>query len=691
MRIDRIVLNNFGSYEGTTTFNTAVHDGKNIILIGGKNGAGKTTLFTAVRVCLYGFMSMGYKNANAYYSRAITKLINNSAKTKRPTTAYVSISISMSNGHELDYYELTRMWTLSDSLTETFSVKKNSIDLMDEEVANFEKYLLTMIPPELFNLYFFDGEKIADFFFSEGSNTRIKDAFLTLCGYDTFEIMRKNFKRTSSNNVSKDNQPLQEYLEAKDSLENEKAHCSIAEEHLRECIDAIQICDADIAALERDYAKKGGITQDEWNAKLFSLKEEEKKRETWNALLKKWANERVPFLMVADQVQAIKEQLEKENDCQKYRYFCEIIDNPEIRELIGNVPRVKAAVKEKYGKGTISILDLSFEQSADLLAQINTILAFDQDKIQKCKRSIRRSIAFSAKLRAELDSSDVTSVQEYMKKRAELFEKKSSLLDLRLSYEQMLLEAKERKEQADSELNKAKERLEEAIKKESIRNISAKAIVMLDKLQNSLYHKQIRKMEDSFRHEISALMRKTKFIDDIFIDDDFNIHIYRNELVSCDTIMSTLKTNTEDQVVALWGKRASDIINAQSSFLSKVKLSEKAEKCIMLPIEIDKGSLSNGEKQIFIMAVYHSLVQLGAHEIPFIIDTPFARIDTEHRFNISKYFFSTLKGQVFILSTNEEINTEHIQILGDKILETYLLENTDNKRTHVVQDSYFEV
>ena len=112
---------------------------------------------------------------------------------------------------------------------------------------------------------------------------------------------------------------------------------------------------------------------------------------------------------------------------------------------------------------------------------------------------------------------------------------------------------------------------------------------------------------------------------------------------------------------------------------------------IVLPIRIDQASLSNGEKQIFIMALYHALVQLGRHEIPFIIDTPFARIDTEHRHNISKHFFCELKGQVFILSTNEEINFDHVQIMKDRIAATYMLENTDNKRTIVVQDTYFEV
>ena len=72
MRIDKIVLNNFGSYEGETIFDTSTENGRNIILVGGKNGAGKTSLFTAMRVCLYGYMSMGYKNYNAFYTRAIS-------------------------------------------------------------------------------------------------------------------------------------------------------------------------------------------------------------------------------------------------------------------------------------------------------------------------------------------------------------------------------------------------------------------------------------------------------------------------------------------------------------------------------------------------------------------------------------------------------------------------------------------
>ena len=80
----------------------------------------------------------------------------------------------------------------------------------------------------------------------------------------------------------------------------------------------------------------------------------------------------------------------------------------------------------------------------------------------------------------------------------------------------------------------------------------------------------------------------------------------------------------------------------------------------------------------------------GSKERPFVIDTPFARIDTEHRQNISKHFFSKLNGQVFILSTNEEIDSKHVGIMKDKIAVTYMLENADNTRTSVSRNAYFE-
>lgn len=696
MKINSILLYNFGSYEGETVFDTrATDDGRNIVLIGGKNGAGKTTLFTAMRVCLYGFMSMGYKNINSFYNRAIIKLINNSAKLRRPADAHVEMQIGLNNGHEIDVYTLRRSWTLTDALFENFTVTKNGMTLSAEAVADFEKYLLSLIPPELFNLYFFDGEKIADFFLEEGSNARIKDAFLTLCGYDTFEIMRKNFKRIGSSKTH-GSPDLDEYLTAKEALTTAQMTQQDLTARLNQCIDEMDTCEADIDALEKAYHQSGGVSQEEWNQKLFTLKEEEKKRETYNAILRKWANELIPFLMIRDQIAALKKQIEKENSAQKFHNFREVLETPAVRRVLKSdfSAIINAAATQFSDSGEV-ILDLSLEQSALLLAHINQILDFEIEKVAKYKRAIKRSLTVTAKIRQELDSSSISSVQDYMQKRAQLFESKSLLLVQRIELERQLAEHKDVLQQAEAHLSRVQARLEEELKQASITDISARAIIMLDKLQHTLYRKQIEKVEAFFRKEIKILMRKSRFIDDIRIDDDFNTRIYRNDEIKVTRLVEALKTNTESQLIAMFGKAALTELQAISGTTDLDAMTKYFSKCkdtiVVLPVEIDKMSLSNGEKQIFIMALYHSLVQLCNHEIPFIIDTPFARIDTEHRRNISTHFFCKLKGQVFILSTNEEISSAHVQIMGDRISSTYMLENTDNKRTTVVSNQYFEV
>lgn len=695
MKIYNIILHNFGSYEGTTEFDTRPCNGRNIVLIGGKNGAGKTTLFTAMRLCLYGYKSMGYKNPNSFYNRAVVKLINNTAKITKPTTTFVTMCIELNNGQGMDSFSLTRKWEMNESLIETFSVLKNGADLSADEIADFEKYVVSLIPPELFNLYFFDGEKIADFFMDEGSNTRIKDAFLTLCGYDTFDIMRKNFKRIRAG-IPTSTPALDEYIVAKDALASAKSLYHDLTDRLKACVDAIADCEATLDAEEKEYHQKGGITEEEWNQKLYTLKEEEKKRETYNALLKKWANDVIPFIMLRKQILALKAQIENENQALKYTYFCEVLNSPAVQALVKDkLAEINSAAFADFGTEKEPILNLSFDQNSLILAQINTILSFEQDKVEKCKKAIKRSLNLTAKIRKEIESSSITSVQEYMKRRAQLFEEKSALLVQRVELEQQLVAQKEALTLAEQQLGKVQTRLEEELKKASINDISARAIVMLDKLQEILYRRQIDKVENCFRKEIRTLMRKTHFIDDIYIDDNFNTHIYRTEKVSIEKIRKALKTNTEEQLLAFWGAKAMQTLYKKANsnaYNDMCKYFESVDiKSLSLQIEIDKASLSNGEKQIFIMALYYSLVSLCNHELPFVIDTPFARIDTEHRHNISKHFFSELKGQVFILSTNEEINSSHVQILKDKIAATYMLENTDNKRTVVVKNSYFEV
>ncbi len=693
MKINKIILDNFGSYEGYNSFETKSDNNKNIILIGGKNGAGKTTLFTAMRICLYGYKSMGYKNYNSYYIKSIIKLLNNNAKLLKPMVASVSLEITLNNSQGIDLYLLQRSWKLSDSLTENFRIIKNQTELSEEEKADFEKYLLSLIPPELFNLYFFDGEKIADFFLEEGSSFRIKDAFLTLCGYDIFDIMRKNFKRISDNS-KKTTLALTEYVETKEKLKNIQSKVKEIEKKIQNCEDDIYNCEALISALEKDYHEKGGITEEEWNNKILAIKEEEKKREIFNNQLRKWANDIVPFIILKEEISNLKNQIKIENQVIKYNNFCDVINTQGIKEMISNIEELKEKAFLLFGNENNSYLNLSLEQTSLVNSQINNILSFDKKKIIKYKKAIKDSIVLSAELRKELDNSSISTVKDYMEAKVKLFEEKSKFLFERVELEEKLNFSKIELSEYENKFSKAQLKIEEELKRASINDISSRAIIMLDKLQNRLYRKQISKIESVFKEDIKNLIRKTHFIDDIFIDDNFDVHIYKNENIKVKKIIEILNKNLETQLSSTLGLKAVQELYKLSEETSYFKVIEffknYKEEDIILPIEIDKSSLSNGEKQIFIMTLYYALIKLCKYEIPFVIDTPFARIDTDHRKNISKYFFSKLKGQIFILSTNEEIDSSHLKILEDKISATYMLENLDNKKTTVIKNIYFE-
>ena len=75
--------------------------------------------------------------------------------------------------------------------------------------------------------------------------------------------------------------------------------------------------------------------------------------------------------------------------------------------------------------------------------------------------------------------------------------------------------------------------------------------------------------------------------------------------------------------------------------------------------------------------------------MPYIVDTPFARIDREHRGKILTQFFKRLNGQVIILSTDEEIVDEYQNVIADVTSNTFVLQHTENGNTEVLPNTYF--
>ena len=701
MKINKIKLYNFGSYEGEMTFDTTTDADHNIIVFGGKNGAGKTTLFKSITLCLYGCLSFGYKYNNSFYIKKITKLINNNAKKNKPTKASIDLFITIPRGNNNNEYKLTRSWFLDDSLKEEFFVKKNGEPLDEIGISDFENYIKNIIPPELFNLYFFDGEEIADFFMEEDGEKRVKDAFITLCGYDVFEIMKKNFKRLASG--TKKEMDIEKYLKVKEEFQEIKDEESDLEHIIIENNRNIKDCESKLREIEKKYMNAGGITEKERKQKLAILSEEEKKRIIWNQNIKKMANDTIPFIIIKNLLLDTKIQLENESMSFKIDALKDIIGDDSFKRFVNNKSHdhreivlncLREYVDSNLDDKKDIIFGMSLEEEINVKNQINKFLQIDNKEVIEIKENIKKSIKKGAKIREELESSNVNIAEEFLKNKNELLERKNTLLNNVLEEEKQLNTLRQKISLKEKAFDKIKNKIEKDIKDKSIADISSKAIIMLDNLNDILYHKEIKKVEENFKKIIDVLMYKMHFIDDIHIDDDFTIHVYRYETLKPNEVIEILNMRNLEEVNRIVGSAAVDMLIKVTKTDNVNQMIEKLKKVqysLMMPMEIDKSSFSAGEKQMFVMALYYSLMLISKNEIPFIIDTPFARIDNEHRENISRHFFNKLKGQVFILSTDEEINSNHLKILNKKIAKTYLLENKDKNRTVVKMNNYFEV
>ena len=196
MKIKRITLYNIGPYVDVNNFDFSINKDKNIVLIGGKNGAGKTTFFKAIKTCLYGCKVWGYDAPGKEYFSIVNGLVNFNSLYDSSAKAYIEIELFFDDGKQVNTYILHREWKkIKSSLSEYFNIQKNDELIIGTEEDDFINYLLSIIPPDMFNFYFFDGESIAEFFLGADGNKNFRNAFLKLYGLDTLSILIENFNR----------------------------------------------------------------------------------------------------------------------------------------------------------------------------------------------------------------------------------------------------------------------------------------------------------------------------------------------------------------------------------------------------------------------------------------------------------------------------------------------------------------
>ncbi len=696
MKIQRIKLKNIGPYldENEFIFTTTDAD-KRMVLIGGKNGAGKTTLFNAIKLCLYGCVAFGYETINSKYLIEVDKLINSTVKLQKNGEAEVDLDLLLDDGKYNDIYTFIRKWKVGvKRLSEIFEVRKNNQVLSVTEREDFNNYILHLLPPNLFRFYFFDGEKLNDFVFNGNKDSDFKEAFLKLCNLDSMEIIRENFRRISRNKTKENSSFSYEYDTCLKEDEMAAVRVSSAEDEYKNIEKSILSIDELLIQLEKSYTKGGGISKKEWRSMQEQISKEEARREEKRKWLKDIANNVLPFIILRSKLVELKDQIALEHKSQINLNLHSTIDTPEVRNIILKVLKdcgielsnditdkiIYDISKYSSQIGNIeSILNLSDFDRFEIVAKINSLLAFDIGRIKEATDDIDASLKCVKRIRKKIERSSIENYDEYLQKKSELNEQKAKLIQQLLELDKELQQLRANKAITSSKLAKAKSDYEAVLKKQSINDISARALLAFDELQAILYEKSIRAVEQEFQIRFNRLINKSDLIDGIHIDENLNVLPYKVKRFNAKEIKKSLLDNGSEYIIAQIGLYAFEML--QEKLLNGVDEFE-------LPVEV-KQQLSAGEKQIFVMTLYQALSHLNKINVPYIIDTPFARIDGEHREKILINFFKELKGQIIILSTDEEIVAHYKHVVSDIISDTYVLNHTSDGKTQIRANTYF--
>lgn len=708
MKINRIVLYNFNSFEGFNEFDFSnTSEDKNIILIGGKNGAGKTSLFTAIKVALYGPLAFGYVGVNTHYIAKIKDFINSNSFQRYKVESRVQVTISLMVEREIKDYEIIREWHYSkQKLVEDYSVGVNGKLLDNQELLYFQNYLQGLVPPDLFEFFLFDGEEVGNIFSTSMYNAYIRNAVYTLCGLDIFEIVRKYAGRYIGKASTDDEHKLySEYEQLRQLVEELETSKVTADSDLVRNQEELEQIETALADLETLFKNEGGITDSERKKLTKEFDEAEHLKIESTAKERVFVEELMPFFIVKEFTEKISKQLEYEEKGEIYNYIQQKLDRNEIQKVLSkdvSESSVDALMQmlltkfkpKEYQENLEPMHDLSREDTGRVNAMISTIKNFDSnamiDTIKKKQKASDRTMEINRILKSAMTDEDA----------ARFAERENMLLKKKEEVKQKIYENKVKQEMLAAQIGEAiqqRDRLWQTVK-DNVQNrhafeLSSGLSHMMDTLLKEKTVEIKRRLEQLIVENLQHIYRKNNLITHIEIDDTFQFNLYQNAVYSSKDLVNLLKNLGKDDFALTVGKQGQNILFKRYGVKTINQLRQAIPFDITDSVElykkIDLSRLSKGERQIFILSLYWAIIELSGQNIPFIIDTPYARIDANHRKEISEKFFPNISKQVIILSTDEEINEEYYKIIKPYIAKEYLLVNEENQNRTTVENRYF--
>ncbi len=644
MKINKLILENFGIYKGKNEFDLTTSKDKNIILIGGKNGNGKTTFFTAIRLCFYGQNAFEKNLSKKQYEKYLnSKIHNNPNLNIKYNYAMIEIEFEQIIDHQLKKYKINRKWEfVDDEIIEFFNVYENDKKLEDLDEENWQDFINNLIPKGLSELYFFDGEKIQNLVDDKTNNSEFRNSFKSLLGLENVEklqvdleiFLNKKIKSSASKEIRiKFSEKEKEIIEKEHKIQ-------FKFQELSKLNSEFEINLKEINKIEEKISSEGGKFSEKRDKIKKRITELETEIKTLEDGLREDCNKLLPFFFSKDLLSKIKERINNEE-----KYKKEIIVNEIISKKINNV-------KNKLDNKTLELLNKEFIPKIKPIKIIHQISENEKIKILSVIENINSNY-------------NSNSLIEFNKKHNKLI----SELELRekeLTYaanDDLIKPYIEKINALNQKLGSIKNKinlLEEELKKLSF--------------EKSLLENELKKIKDEIKNEehLKLTIERIKKIQNT-LSEYYNIlkekklKEFEKEFIKKFNLISRKK-----------GAYKKIEVNPETFDIQLIKNND---------LKISKQRLSEGEKQIYALSVLWTLTSLSKREFPFVIDTPLGRLDHSHRSTLINSFFPKISKQLIILSTDTEIDEKYYKSLKEHISKEYLLEEDNGSTT--IKGGYF--
>ncbi|MDE0039075.1 MAG: DNA sulfur modification protein DndD [Gammaproteobacteria bacterium] len=650
MILERLTLSEFRAYRGRHVIELSprvrYRAERPIILFGGLNGAGKTTLMLAIKLALYGRHALGMGTSKSAYDLFLRESVHaSSALMIRSDEAFVEIDFVYGKLGDRSHYTVRRSWSTGGRrVQEELSVLQDGQPLSLSAQA-CQGFLNELVPIGVSELFFFDGEKIAELAEDE-TGRALRDAIQQLLGLHLVERLRGDLRvymlRQSANGTQHDASDELDRIHAdyEDSLrgiDTEQEELARAQEHLG-------TLHAEHDRLDLRLSERGGdwgVSRESWRAKAAELTDalETTERELRDELAGIYplglAREAlVPAFEAAAASLGTRTQADANDLLASFATTLKGELGGSAGETIDRL--LDAALRPVQSPETR--LDVSHRALGRMEQAIRHAIPESEARVERLLRNIETT-------QGELDV--VTLRMEQAPDEAALADDVAKLAEL----------AKETHEAA----------VDVAVRK---RELKTRYRLAIDKARMLRDRHTARSAQEEIAQPLEYAERSRRLL------KDFRCAKAQRTIAELE-----YEFGTAFQELA----RKDDLLaNARIDPLNfTVKLLNREGR------ELRKAQLSAGEKQIYAIAMLDALARTSGRRLPVVIDTPLGRLDSQHRSNLVTSYFPRASHQVILLSTDVEVDESFYKTLSPCVSHAFEIRYDKAEQASSLHEGYF--